>query len=108
MRAGEINRDVVDIVLLNSRTPDERLGDLRAQFAANFVGVQRVAGLFEKYGDATAAAAIAAFLDFTERRFAAAISRLPSGTYTDVDYLDGDEPGTTAPNRRSVKSRKAA
>ncbi|MBI3513034.1 MAG: hydantoinase B/oxoprolinase family protein, partial [Proteobacteria bacterium] len=57
MRAGEINRDVVDIVLLNSRTPDERLGDLRAQFAANFVGVQRVAGLFEKYGAATAAAA---------------------------------------------------
>jgi N-methylhydantoinase B len=99
MRAGEVNRDVLDIVLLNSRTPEERLGDLRAQFAANFVGVQRVGALFEKYGDDTAAAAIAAFLDFTERRFRAAIGRLPAGSYEDVDYLDGDAPGTTAPIR---------
>jgi N-methylhydantoinase B len=99
MREGEINRDVVDIVLLNSRTPEERNGDLRAQFAANFVGMQRVAALFEKYSDATAAAAIAGFLDFTERRFAAAIRRLPAGTYDDVDYLDGDAPGETVPIR---------
>ncbi|MEJ0068221.1 MAG: hydantoinase B/oxoprolinase family protein [Pseudomonadota bacterium] len=99
MRAGEINRDVVDIILLNSRTPEERIGDLRAQFAANFVGIQRVAALFEKYTDAGAAAAIAGFLDFTERRFAAAISRLPAGVYEDVDYLDGDAPGETVPIR---------
>jgi N-methylhydantoinase B len=102
MREGELNRDVVDIVLLNSRTPDERIGDLRAQFAANFVGIQRVAALFEKYSDATAAAAIAGFLDFTERRFAAAISRLPAGTYEDVDYLDGDGPGETVPIRTKL------
>ena len=99
MREGEINRDVVDIVLLNSRTPEERNGDLRAQFAANFVGVQRVASLFEKYSDTIAAAAIAGFLDFTERRFAAAIRRLPPGTYIDADYLDGDVPGETVPIR---------
>jgi N-methylhydantoinase B len=99
MREGEINRDVVDIVLLNSRTPEERNGDLRAQFAANFVGMQRVAALFEKYSDATAEAAIAGFLDFTERRFAAAIRRLPPGTYADLDHLDGDLPGETVPIR---------
>jgi N-methylhydantoinase B len=99
MRAGEVNRDVVDIVLLNSRTPDERQGDLRAQFAANFVGVQRVAALFEKYGDGVTEAAIAAFLDFTERRFAAAVARLPEGVYTDVDHLDGDAPGEVVPIR---------
>src|SRR6185295_4009192 len=38
MREGKLNRDVVDIILLNSRTPDERIGDLKAQFAANNVG----------------------------------------------------------------------
>ncbi|MBV8166240.1 MAG: hydantoinase B/oxoprolinase family protein [Alphaproteobacteria bacterium] len=102
MRGGEVNRDVVDIILLNSRTPEERIGDLKAQFAANFVGIQRVEALFEKYTDAGAAAAIAGFLDFTERRFAAAIDRLPAGTYSDVDYLDGDEPGHTVPIRATL------
>jgi len=32
----------------------EREGGLRAEFAANFVGVQRVASLFETYGDEVA------------------------------------------------------
>jgi hypothetical protein len=50
MRGGEINRDVLDIVLLNSRTPDERLGDLRAQFAANLVGTRAVETLIARYG----------------------------------------------------------
>jgi N-methylhydantoinase B len=99
MREGTVARDIVDIILLNSRTPEEREGDLRAQFAANFVGIQRVAALFEKYGEAVAEAAIAGFLDFTERRFAAAIDRLPAGTYEDIDYLDGDEAGQVVPVR---------
>jgi N-methylhydantoinase B len=99
MRQGEVNRDVVDIVLLNSRTPEEREGDLRAQFAANFVGIQRVASLFAKYGDAVAETAIASFLDFTERRFAAAIDRLPAGSYEEIDYLDGDAAGQVVPVR---------
>ena len=34
---GRINRDVLDIVLANVRTPDEREGDLSAQIAANRV-----------------------------------------------------------------------
>ncbi len=29
MREGKVNRDVFDIILLNSRTPDERVGDLQ-------------------------------------------------------------------------------
>jgi N-methylhydantoinase B len=102
MHAGEVNRDVVDIVLLNSRTPEERAGDLRAQFAANFVGVERVAALFEKCGDATTDAAIATFLDFTEKRFTAAIARLPAGVYEEIDYLDGDEAGQIVPVRTKL------
>lgn len=96
MRKGEINRDVVDLVLLNSRTPDERMGDLRAQFAANITGTRSVMSLFERYGVAETQDAIATFLDFTERRFAAAINQLPPGTYVEEDFLNGNEEGTTA------------
>src|SRR5690606_4479334 len=50
IREGAIDQDVMDIVLLNSRTPDERAGDLRAQLAANTVGIRAVTALFRKYG----------------------------------------------------------
>ncbi len=96
MRGGEINRDVLDIVLLNSRTPDERIGDLRAQFAANLVGTRAVESLMARYGVEETARTVAGYLDFTERRFAAAISRLPPGTYHAEDYLDGNAQGERA------------
>ncbi len=39
---GKSNRQILDFVLSNVRTPDERLGDLRAQRAANLVGAKRL------------------------------------------------------------------
>jgi N-methylhydantoinase B len=96
MKAGEVNRDVLEILLLNSRTPEERAGDVRAQFAANTVGARSVLSLFERWGLKESEAAIAAYLDFTEKRFRAAIDRLPRGSYEAEDYLDGDTPGTVA------------
>ncbi len=93
MHAGKMNRDVVDIILLNSRTPDERIGDLKAQFAANTVGIRSVQQLYQRYGVAQTARTIAAYLDFTEKRFAAAIDRLPRGRYMAEDFLDGNLQG---------------
>jgi N-methylhydantoinase B len=95
IREGVVNRDVVDIILLNSRTPEERVGDLNAQFAANNVGAKSVLQLFERYGLKETQAAIAGYLDFTEKRFRAAINRLPQGRYQAIDYLDGNNPGET-------------
>ncbi len=44
MRAGEINRDVLDLLLHNVRTPTEREGDLTAQMGACRVGEARLIG----------------------------------------------------------------
>ena len=96
VREGEVCRDIVDVILLNSRTPDERLGDLRAQLAANVAGLEGMAALFERYGTGTTAEALADYLDFTERRFAAAIRALPAGNYAAVDHLSGDAPDSPA------------
>jgi N-methylhydantoinase B len=102
MRGGKVNRDVFDMILLNSRTPDERIGDLNAQFAANTVGARGVLQLFERYGAKEADAAIGGYLDFTERRFRAAIARLPRGRYTAEDFLDGDAEGEVCPIRLAL------
>lgn len=97
---GEPSQDILDIVLLNSRAPDERLGDLKAQFAANIVGVRAIEGVFSQYGDRTAPA-IQAYLDFTARRFRAAVESLEPGVYEAEDFLVGERPGELAP----VKAR---
>ena len=102
MQAGKVNRDVFDIILLNSRTPDERVGDLNAQFAANTVGSRSVTGLFDRYGVRETDATIATYLDFTEKRFRAAIERLPAGRYEAEDYLDGNDEESVAKIRLAL------
>ena len=103
MRNGAVNRDVIDLILLNSRTPTERSGDLQAQFAANVVGVRGVTALMERYGIEDVETTVAAYLDFTERRFRAAIATLPQGVYRAQDALDGDREGETTPIKLALK-----
>lgn len=95
LNAGKLNRDIVDIILLNSRTPDERNGDLQAQFASNITGIKGVQALFDRYDDTTEPA-IDAYLIFTRKRFEAAIGKINPGTYHVEDFLDGDADGETA------------
>ncbi|MGZ8264768.1 MAG: hydantoinase B/oxoprolinase family protein, partial [Burkholderiales bacterium] len=96
MQGGKVNRDVFDLILLNSRTPEERVGDLHAQFAANTVGARSVLSLFDRYGERETQATIAAYLEFTEKRFRAAIEKLPAGRYEAEDYLDGNDETSVA------------
>ncbi|MCC6531160.1 MAG: hydantoinase B/oxoprolinase family protein [Burkholderiales bacterium] len=103
MNAGELDEDVLAIVLLNSRTPAERQGDLKAQFASNVVGIRSVQALYQRYGVEDTDATIAAYLDFTERRFVAAIDRLPSGVFEAQDALDGAKEGTLAAIRLKLE-----
>lgn len=102
MRGGEMSRDVMELVLLNSRTPDERVGDLQAQVAANTVGIRGVLQIFERYGLEETRSAISAYLDFTEKRFRSAVQSLPPGRYQAEDWLDGDREGELCPVRLTL------
>src|ERR687888_86692 len=73
-RAGELQKDVQDLILLNCQVPAERLSDFRAQMAANRVGVQRFQALCAKYGTDTVLAAGEALLDYAERKMRAGIA----------------------------------
>jgi len=92
-RGGEVAADVMEIVLANVRTPDERRGDLRAQQAANETGRDRLNGLAGKYGPEGLELAIAEIQDYAERRMRAEIDRLPDGVYRFEDVLDDDGQG---------------
>ena len=49
-RSGELVQDVLDLLLLNARVPEERRGDYFAQIAACRLGARRVAELIEARG----------------------------------------------------------
>jgi N-methylhydantoinase B len=89
--AGKLQQDVLDLVLLNCQVPRERLSDLRAQMAANRVGVQRLQALCAKYGVATVLAAGDALLDYAERKMRAGIAAMPDGIYRFTDVFDNAE-----------------
>ena len=97
---GQLNQAVIDIILLNSRTPREREGDLKAQIATNIVGCARVQEIFERFGTATTLGGIEAWLDYSESRARAGIRSVPNGEYENEDFIDHD--GLTA---RMVRAR---
>ena len=90
-RAGELQKDVLDLILLNCQVPRERLSDLRAQMAANRVGVQRFQALCAKYGTAVVLKAGEALLDYAERKMRAGIAAIPDGIYRFDDVFDNPE-----------------
>ena len=78
--------EVRELLLANSRTPDERAGDLDAQVGANRRGSERLVALAD--------APFAEVLDHGERRMRAALTALPDGRWEFGDVVDsfGPEP----------------
>jgi len=89
------NRQIRDLVLSNVRTPDERLGDLRAQRAANLVGAKRLVELLKKSRASTIETGMDQLIDYSEELMLKKIRELPRKSSSAVDYLDDDGFGTT-------------
>lgn len=89
VRGGVLDRDLLAIFLTASRVPEEREGDLRAQWAALRLGVRRLEELGGRYGWTALGRAMAALQDYSERLARAALGELRPGLYRARDYLDG-------------------
>ncbi len=87
---GRLNGSVMDLLLCNVRTPDERRGDLEAQFAANAVGARRLLEILGKYGREETAFYMEQLQSYAKRMMRAAIREIPDGSYTFEDYMDED------------------
>jgi N-methylhydantoinase B/oxoprolinase/acetone carboxylase alpha subunit len=83
------------LLLANSRTPEERAGDLDAQVGANVVGAARLAEL--------AGAPFAEVVEYGERRMRSVLADLPDGSWSFVDVLDST--GADPEQQRSGPAR---
>ncbi len=72
----------------NSRTPEARSGDLRAQTAGNRTGERRLLEVYERFGRDTVDAAVQRLLDESESSMRAALATLADGVYEQQDVLE--------------------
>jgi N-methylhydantoinase B len=91
IRLVEKDRVIEETVALfraNSRTPEARSGDLRAQVAGNYTGERRLLEICDRYGVETLETAAARALDESELRMRAALRGLGEGSFKAIDYLE--------------------
>ena len=86
--AGEVCEEIIELVKLNSRTPADRDGDLRAQVAANVVGTRGLREVCKRYGTATVADQMSDVLTATAQRIRSRLTELPDGTYEHTEWMD--------------------
>ncbi|MEO8395152.1 MAG: hydantoinase B/oxoprolinase family protein [Chloroflexota bacterium] len=93
VESGKRSESVLRIITANSRAPEERLGDLEAQLAAQRVGERRLQALVAAHGLAEVQAHSDALLEYSRRMTEAVIAVIPDGVYTFEDALEGDGQG---------------
>ena len=89
-RAGEIDQNVLRLILANIRAPRETNGDLRAQLSANYVGGRRMATLMQRYAEDTIETFYDELIAYTERWTDREIRQLPQGQYEAEGFRDDD------------------
>ena len=94
----QINRDIMDLILLNVRVPEESRGDALAQLASCRVAGQHFIELIRRYGKKNLLRHFDEVLDSSERRMRSIISGLPRTKVTHEGYMDND--GVSAERQR--------
>jgi N-methylhydantoinase B/oxoprolinase/acetone carboxylase alpha subunit len=79
-----LTSEVAAVLLANSRTPEERRGDLEAQVGATALGVARMSGFADAALDEVTA--------YGERRMRAALAASADGSWSFADVLDSSGP----------------
>lgn len=89
-RKGIIDDDMIRLISTNVRTDKEVLGDIYAQLAANKVAETRIIELVEKHSVGHVHACMKEIMNYSDRRMRAAIQKVPNGSYSFQDFLEGD------------------
>lgn len=89
VREDEIVEDILDLFLVNVRTPNECWADLRAQLGAHDRAEKRIGDLHHEHGD-TLLSAFDAVIDYSRQRIKAELADIPDGVYAAHETLEGD------------------
>jgi len=90
--AGVEQPDVMSLILLNVRFPDDQLGDFRAQLAATLRGQQRLLELVDRFGEQAVVTSMRLTQEHSEKLLRAIIDRIPDGRFEFADFMEDDGP----------------
>ena len=85
-----MDREIWLIICSNIRVSEQRIGDVKAQASALYVGAERLTGLLDRYGDATVTSAVAEMRGLAARQMRAMIALIPQGQFGATVYVDSD------------------
>lgn len=98
---GSIQQDLLRVILANVRIPNDRMGDFRAQQAANKRGVERLEHIAARYGPEMLSAVLTESQHYSDLQVRARLERLPDAEVECAETLDGD--GFDAPGAGSLR-----
>ena len=78
---GSLNEAVIEMIRWNVRTPDEVIGDIRSQIAANHVCAEKICQMLDEYNLDGLDDLADEIISRTEKSIRAAIERIPDGIY---------------------------
>ena len=94
VREGQLDQDSVSDLLKDTRTPDERLGDLSAQVAANNVGMKRITQVAENYGWDILLRTFGDLQLYSAQMMSSALRKFEGKDGEFTDYMESDGAGT--------------
>ncbi|WP_121062655.1 hydantoinase B/oxoprolinase family protein [Chachezhania antarctica] len=89
-KEGEMDAEIYAIICSNIRVADQRIGDVKAQAAALYVGEARLTRLLDRYGDDVVEEAIGELRTRAAQQMRASIAAITVGSYESVAYVDSD------------------
>ncbi|MGI9533919.1 MAG: hydantoinase B/oxoprolinase family protein [Thermodesulfobacteriota bacterium] len=92
-RDGILNEELKEKILNETRDPQEREGDFKAQISCLEIGRKRLLEAIDKYGIDKINEASPELLFYSENIIKSVISGIPDGTYSFRDRLDDDGQG---------------
>jgi N-methylhydantoinase B len=101
--AGRRNKEVIQLLLRNTREPANVGGDFASQLAALDIGVKGLHRITRRYGADRLAEACRGIRRQSEMAMRAMIREIPDGTYSFEDFVDDDGIDVDTSLRISVK-----
>ena len=90
VREGVLDDGIMQMIIQNTREPEDRLLDLKVQIATNVLGAEQITALIERMGSDSVDRAVEDLMIYTARRLRSRIAELKDGTHSFTTWMDDD------------------
>ncbi len=89
-KAGVLNEELLRVMMINVRKPDQNWGDLKAFVGAMNTGERKVKEMLAKFGVETFRQGLSDLMDYAEHQAREILRSIPDGEYFFSDFADED------------------